>query len=109
MGMARQYSSHLLCEGRIGYWRSKGTTAWTRLANHRFYYRMEMEELTRNLSIFVVKKIIRLLLLLLAVSFITYLLIRLSPIDPVQTYIGADMMKVSPEQRAAIEEYWGIK
>lgn len=69
---------------------------------------MEMEELTRNLSIFVVKKIIRLLLLLLAVSFITYLLIRLSPIDPVQAYIGADMMKVSPEQRAAIEEYWGL-
>jgi peptide/nickel transport system permease protein len=32
----------------------------------------------------------------------------MSPIDPVQAYVGADMMKVGPEQRAAIAAYWGL-
>ncbi|RTE07181.1 ABC transporter permease [Paenibacillus whitsoniae] len=49
-----------------------------------------------------------LLLLLLAVSFISFMLVHLSPIDPVQAYIGADMMKVSAEQREAIVQYWGL-
>ncbi len=46
--------------------------------------------------------------LLVAVCFISFLLIKNSPIDPIQAYIGADMMRVSPEQRAQIEEYWGL-
>lgn len=31
-----------------------------------------------------------------------------SPIDPVQAYVGADMMRVGPEQRAKIVAYWGL-
>lgn len=31
-----------------------------------------------------------------------------SPIDPVQAYIGADMLNVGPEQRERIAEYWGL-
>ncbi|MFD2114883.1 ABC transporter permease [Paenibacillus yanchengensis] len=50
---------------------------------------------------------LRLVLLLIATIVITYILIQLSPIDPVQSYIGADMMRVGPEQRAAIAAYWG--
>jgi peptide/nickel transport system permease protein len=47
------------------------------------------------------------LLLLFAVSIVAFALMKLSPIDPVQAYIGADAT-VSPEQRAHIAERWGI-
>ena len=47
--------------------------------------------------------------LLVAICFISFLLIKNSPIDPIQAYIGADMLKVGPEQREKIAEYWGLK
>jgi peptide/nickel transport system permease protein len=47
------------------------------------------------------------LLLLLAVSLVAFTLMKLSPIDPVQAYIGADA-SVSPEQRANIAKRWGM-
>lgn len=53
-------------------------------------------------------KLIRICTLLLALSIVTFCLMSLSPIDPVQAYIGADAMRVSPEQRQAIAEYWGL-
>jgi len=46
--------------------------------------------------------------LLVAICFISFLLIKNSPIDPIQAYIGADMLKVGPEQREKIAEYWGL-
>lgn len=51
---------------------------------------------------------LRLVMLLGAVSVISFSLVSLSPIDPVRAYIGADMMRVTPEQRAAIAERWGM-
>lgn len=51
---------------------------------------------------------IKMVTLLVAISFISFLLIKNSPIDPVQAYIGADMLNVSPEQREEIAEYWGL-
>ncbi len=56
----------------------------------------------------IAKQGIRLLLLLAAAMVITYVLVSLSPIDPVQSYIGADTMRVGPEQREAIAAYWGL-
>lgn len=53
-------------------------------------------------------KMVRLTSLLLAVCIITYVLVANAPIDPVQAYIGADLMRVGPEQREAIEAYWGL-
>ncbi|NHN30263.1 ABC transporter permease [Paenibacillus agricola] len=53
-------------------------------------------------------KAIRLLSLLFAVSIISFWLVEQSPIDPIQAYVGADMMKVSAEQRLLIAEYWGL-
>lgn len=53
-------------------------------------------------------KLLRLLSLLAAVCFFSFWLVHLSPIDPVQAYIGADMMLVGPEQRQQIEAYWGL-
>nr|WP_246050137.1 ABC transporter permease [Aquibacillus sediminis] len=41
-------------------------------------------------------------------SLLSFILISNSPIDPVRSYIGADMMLVSPEQRQQIAEYWGL-
>ncbi|MCC5912397.1 MAG: ABC transporter permease [Clostridiaceae bacterium] len=61
-----------------------------------------------NLLIFAMKKSLRLATLLIAISFLSFTLISYSPIDPVQAYVGADMMRVGPEQRDKIAEYWGL-
>lgn len=53
-------------------------------------------------------KSIRLAALLIAISLLSFLLVSYSPIDPVQSYVGADMMRVGPEQQANIAEYWGL-
>lgn len=45
--------------------------------------------------------------LLIAVSIISFVLVSLSPVDPVQQYVGA-VPNVSVEQRAKIAEYWGL-
>ena len=44
--------------------------------------------------------------LLIAVVSLAFFLLNASPIDPVQSYVGAGV-SVSPEQRENIEEYWG--
>lgn len=46
--------------------------------------------------------------LLVAICFISFILMKKSPIDPIQAYIGADMLNVGPEQREKIAEYWGL-
>lgn len=53
-------------------------------------------------------KMFRAALLLAAVCFLSFLLVKQSPVDPVQAYVGADMMRVGPEQREQIEAYWGL-
>ncbi len=45
--------------------------------------------------------------LLIAVSIISFILVSLSPVDPVQQYVGS-VPNVSVEQRAKIAEYWGL-
>lgn len=62
--------------------------------------------LARLLRIFL-RNGLKIISLLLAVSIIAFALASLSPVDPVQQYImGAGA--VSEEQRAEIEEYWGV-
>lgn len=51
---------------------------------------------------------IKIVTLLLAVSIIAFALVSFSPIDPVQQYILGLGTAVSPEQRAEIEDYWGV-
>lgn len=68
-----------------------------------------MDEITlRKLGLLILRKGFRMVTLLVAICFISFLLVKNSPIDPIQAYIGADMLKVSPEQRAKIAEYWGL-
>ena len=51
---------------------------------------------------------VKIISLLLAVSVIAFVLVSFSPIDPVQQYILGLGTAVSLEQRAEIEEYWGV-
>ena len=51
---------------------------------------------------------VKIVTLLLAVSIIAFVLVSVSPIDPVQQYILGLGTAVSPEQRAEIEDYWGV-
>lgn len=51
--------------------------------------------------------LIRLITLLVAICIISFILVDLSPIDPVQSYVGAGVA-VSPEQRENIELFWGL-
>lgn len=51
--------------------------------------------------------VVRLITLMIAVSILAFTLVILSPVDPVQQYL-IGVPDVSEEQRAAIEEYWGV-
>lgn len=55
----------------------------------------------------VLRYAVRFVTLLAAVSVLSFILVSLSPVDPVQQYIGA-APNVSMEQRAKIAEYWGL-
>lgn len=50
---------------------------------------------------------LRAVTLLIAVSVISFILVSLSPVDPVQQYV-LSVGNVSPEQRLELEEYWGL-
>lgn len=57
----------------------------------------------------VIREALRLALLLFAVSAVTFLLVGLSPIDPVQANVGqASLVSMSAQKRAAIAERWGV-
>lgn len=62
----------------------------------------------KGIASFTVRKLIRLLLLLVAVSIFSFVLVSLSPVDPVNAYVGADMLQISPEQRDLIAQRWGL-
>lgn len=58
---------------------------------------------------FVGKNFIRMLLLLFAVSIVTFGLISVSPIDPLQANVGqAALGAMSDEQIEKLESYWGV-
>lgn len=54
-----------------------------------------------------ISQLIKLLSLLLGVSLVAYLLVRLSPIDPVQQFM-LGMGSVSEKKRIELEAYWGV-
>ncbi|MEW6291328.1 MAG: ABC transporter permease [Thermodesulfobacteriota bacterium] len=61
-----------------------------------------------QLTKFLFAKTIRLVLLVAAVATLSFVLASHSPIDPVDAYVGAAIMKVSPEQRQMIIARWGL-
>lgn len=65
-----------------------------------------MNKTNKRIITFLGYKTIRLIILLIAVAIISFVLVELSPIDPVRAYIGE--MGVSPEQVANLKAYWGV-
>lgn len=60
-------------------------------------------------ALFIGKKFIRMILLLIAVSIATFTLVSISPIDPLQANVGqAALGSMSQEQREKLESYWGV-
>ena len=58
---------------------------------------------------FALRVVLRFASLMFAVSVVTFALVGLSPIDPVQANIGqAAMATMSPERRALLAEHWGV-
>jgi peptide/nickel transport system permease protein len=57
---------------------------------------------------FIAVKTVRFVLLLSIVATLSFVLVSNSPIDPVDAYVGAALLKVSPEQRALIAKRWGM-
>lgn len=58
---------------------------------------------------YVAGKLARLLLLVLSVSVVTFTLVSVSPIDPVQANVGqAAMGSMSQEQIEQLQTYWGV-
>ncbi|MTI58217.1 ABC transporter permease [Geosporobacter ferrireducens] len=55
----------------------------------------------------IVIRLVRAVTLLIGLSILTFSLIYVSPMDPVNAYIGGDG-SVSPEQIEKIKEYWGV-
>lgn len=54
-------------------------------------------------------KLLRLVLLLLGVSFAAFLLMAASPLDPLRTNVGqAALGSMSSQQIARLEDYWGV-
>ncbi|CAM3299398.1 ABC transporter permease [Nocardioides dubius] len=51
---------------------------------------------------------VRLATLLIGVAVGTFALLSASPVDPIEAYVGADSVQVSPEQREQIAERWGL-
>lgn len=61
-----------------------------------------------SLTRFLARRGLRLIVLLITVSTITFALMAASPVDPIEAYVGADTTTIGPEQRARIEERWGL-
>lgn len=58
---------------------------------------------------FIARNIVKVILLLLAVSLVAFVLVSVSPVDPVQANVGqAAYINMSEEKRAQLAEYWGV-
>ena len=55
----------------------------------------------------VLVRLLRMVTLVIGLSILTFTLIHMSPLDPVNAYVGGDS-SASPEQLAKIKEYWGV-
>lgn len=67
-----------------------------------------MDAFHKNLARRLAGRLLRLVLLLFLVSVAAFLLVTLSPIDPVQQYMLKMGAALSPAQQADIAAYWGV-
>ena len=80
------------------------------LTNKQFYEReaRNIKSTAIRLGRSLIINSIKIVSLLLAVTFIAFMLVSLSPVDPVQQYLLGLGTAISPEQRVEIEQYWGL-
>lgn len=57
---------------------------------------------------FIGRRLLRLVITLVGVAIMAFLLVKSSPIDLVDAYLGPDAASVSTEQRAIVKERWGF-
>jgi len=63
----------------------------------------------KEYSIFIFKNLIRMILLIFAVSAAAFILVSVSPIDPLQANVGqAALGAMSAEQVEKLQQYWGV-
>ncbi len=63
----------------------------------------------RKVAGYIGKNFIRMVILLVAVSIVTFVLVSASPIDPLQANVGqAALGTMSQEQKEKLEAYWGV-
>ena len=63
----------------------------------------------KRIGIYAGKNLLRIFLLLLAVSILTFALVSASPIDPLQANVGqAALGSMSEEQKEKLRSYWGV-
>lgn len=63
----------------------------------------------KEYSIFIGKQLLRMILLVIAVSIAAFTLMTLSPVDPLQANVGqAALGSMSQEQKEKLEAYWGV-
>lgn len=63
----------------------------------------------KKTSSFIIKNLIKMLFLLLCVSIVSFLLLSLSPVDPLQTNVGQTALgSMSAEQIERLKSYWGV-
>lgn len=53
-------------------------------------------------------RLARLVLVLAAVALVAFALAKVSPVDPINAYLGPSISQVGPEQRALIAAKWGL-
>lgn len=57
----------------------------------------------------IIKQIVRAVFLIFCVSLISFILVSLSPLDPIQMNLGQTIKgSMSPEQLKKIQDYWGV-
>ena len=63
----------------------------------------------KRFGIFIGKNLVRMVLLVIAVSIVSFALMTLSPVDPLQANVGqAALGSMSQEQKEKLEAYWGV-
>ena len=67
-----------------------------------------MKDTIVRLMRILVKNSIKIITLLLAMSIVSFTLVSISPIEPVQQYLLGLGTAVSPEKRVELEQYWGV-
>jgi peptide/nickel transport system permease protein len=57
---------------------------------------------------FLANRLVRLVVMLFGVAIVAFALAKASPVDPIDAYLGPNIVRVSPEQRDVIAQRWGF-